>query len=405
MLVNKKQLKSTFFWIIILIPFIPINYITTTYPITTTLYAGARYGVIIILLCRSIYKKRKLSKPIWMCIFFIIATSISSCLGGIDTYRVFSYCVIFFGMALIIDDGMRKDCIAFIRAMTILFSGLIILNFIFMIIFPNGYMIAHGVKMYLFGSYNTTLRKLMPGIYATVLYSFYKKNRICWWFIFDYALLMIFCVHVWSATSIVGLIIFIIPILIYIVFGTQLFFRYDIFFAVSILLTFIFAVLQNFKSFKLIQFVIVDILNKDMTLSSRTTVWSNTIRYIKDSPIWGYGQIDSEINRKLLGAAAAHNIFLDELYYGGIVGLILLIILVFLVGKVLNDERKKISIISVISDALFCSYFIMWNFEPFADLNSFYMMFAMFTMTYYCKTLHNSFSQEKIYLFHKTKYI
>lgn len=382
MLIYKSDLKNTLFWLVMLLPFISVNYITSTYSWMTTVYAIGRYLVIIVLSFRLVYYGRGISVPMILALIIIGIAFISSRLNGISMYRVFSYSILFVGLAMIVDDGMQTDSISLLRAMVIFFGGLIIANYIFMKMYPDGVSIEHGVKYYLFGSYNTTIRKLIPGIYCSVLLSFYRKKRITVFPIVLFLLLFLFCLHVWSVTSSIGLLIFGGAVAFFIFMGKQGPFRYWYFFIGSIILTLIFAVFQNFQVFS---YIIMNILKKDMTLSTRTTVWKTTILMIKNKVIWGYGQVDNELNRRILGAASAHNVYLDALYFGGIVFLVILIAVVLIVGRKLQQEYEiETNIVTVASEGLFCAYFLMWNFEPFADLNSFYVMFAMFTMVYHC---------------------
>ena len=384
MVLSKTNLKHILFWIFLLFPFIPINYLTSTYSICGTIYTFLRCLVVFVLVFRLIVHHRRLSFPLIHACIFIGVAFISSYIGKVDLHRVFSYAILFIGFILIIEDGIRTDIVNLIRAMSIFFRILIVANFIFICLFPNGFSIEYGVQYYMFGNYNTTIRKVMPGLIASLIYSFYKKGKISVWFYIIYGLMLAFSLYVGSATTIVGLFIFLIPILLYLYTGKQGIFKYHYFFCGSIVITVVFAILQNFSTFRFLEVFITQILKKDMTLSSRTTVWANALSLIKENWFWGYGQVDTDINRQLLGAATAHNVFLDMLYYSGIVGLILLVVLVIVVGKKLSRARRNCNITVVIFDAVFCSYFLMWNFEPFADLNSIYVIYGMFIMAYYC---------------------
>lgn len=382
--INRKETKKVFFWIIMLIPFVPIQYLNTTFPFIKSVYAYGRMAVIFLMTYMIAVVLKRISIPIIMSILIIIAAFISSYLRGVDLYSVFGYSLYLLGFTMVVDCGISKDRTEFLKSMLVYYGAMIVLNYLFTLKFPNGYVYDYG-DMYMFGNHNTTVRKLMPGLYAGLLYSFYRHRRLRWWFYLLYFLLILFCIHVWSATSIGGMIVLGAAIFYFTITNKQGIFQYKYFFVGSVVITMIFAVLQNFQQFKAVEFIITNILNKDPTLSTRTIVWSNTIKLIAESPILGYGQADTEVNRKLLGAASAHNVFLDELYFGGIVGLVLLFAVVIIVGKAIQREKdRKLNVVIVITEAIFCSYFIMWNFEPFADLNSFYVIYGMFTMAYYC---------------------
>lgn len=383
--INIKEVKKVLFWIIMLTPFAPIEYFNTIFPTFRSIYTYGRIAVIFMMTCLIIFVLRRLSTPIIMSILITIAALLSSYMGGVDLYSVIGNSLYLVGFTMVVDCGIRIDRTEFLKSVLIYYGFMIILNYLFMLKFPDGFTNANS-SMYMFGNYNTTVRKLMPGLYAGLLYSFYKYSRLKWWFFLLYSSFFLFCIHVWSATSIVGMLVLIGAILFFLVTNKQGVFQYKYFFVGSVFITMIFAVLQNFQQFRIIEFIITNVLKKDMTLSTRTTVWKNTMELIAEAPTLGYGQVDIETNKRLLGASSAHNIFLDELYFGGIIGLILLIAVVVIVGKAIQTEKKKnLNVVIVITEAIFCSYFIMWSFEPFADLASFYVMYGMFTMAYYCR--------------------
>ena len=95
MLIYKSDLKNTLFWLVMLLPFISVNYITSTYSWMTTVYAIGRYLVIIVLSFRLVYYGRGISVPMILALIIIGIAFISSRLNGISMYRVFSYSILF----------------------------------------------------------------------------------------------------------------------------------------------------------------------------------------------------------------------------------------------------------------------------------------------------------------------
>lgn len=57
-------------------------------------------------------------------------------------------------------------------------------------------------------------------------------------------------------------------------------------------------------------YLIVNILKKDLTFSGRRTIWEYALLQIKESPFWGYGEIQNA-RYITVGTAKfnAHNIF------------------------------------------------------------------------------------------------
>ena len=73
---------------------------------------------------------------------------------------------------------------------------------------------------------------------------------------------------------------------------------------------------QNFS------WLIVDILGRDLTLTGRIAVWQQAIEVILRKPIFGWGYVDSLEGFVLFGGAAhTHNQFLNIAYQGGMVSL------------------------------------------------------------------------------------
>lgn len=64
-----------------------------------------------------------------------------------------------------------------------------------------------------------------------------------------------------------------------------------------------------------------DVLGKDMTFTGRTIIWDSALRVIADSPIWGYGFVDSDWFRGHMTdlAIGAHNYILNTMVYGGVI--------------------------------------------------------------------------------------
>lgn len=124
--------------------------------------------------------------------------------------------------------------------------------------------------------------------------------------------------------------------------------------------TFVIVVLQKFDFLKV---VVVDFLGKDMTMNSRVMIWSNAIKKIEESPLWGYGYISEQnmpyyigkINSILWkGATHCHCQYLQVLFHGGIIGFLLYIMMLFCaIRSVKKCKNRKIVNICIISIVVF----------------------------------------------------
>lgn len=63
--------------------------------------------------------------------------------------------------------------------------------------------------------------------------------------------------------------------------------------------------------------------NKDVTLSGRTLIWERAEKFIADSPLVGYGYETTEFTTQKILINHTHNMYLETLYRGGIIAIIL----------------------------------------------------------------------------------
>lgn len=92
-------------------------------------------------------------------------------------------------------------------------------------------------------------------------------------------------------------------------------------------------------------------LGKDITLSSRTYIWENSLRYIARSPIFGYGYEDGKFTTIKILINHTHHMLLETAYRGGAIGLALL----GLVFLTLTMVQKK----TTVKSPLLSFFFLM----------------------------------------------
>jgi|GEM_PF-753890 len=121
----------------------------------------------------------------------------------------------------------------------------------------------------------------------------------------------------------------------------------------------------------------VEGLGKDMTFSHRTNIWRYAEFQIIHSPIIGYGVCDKEWFQHLLSNAVnTHNIVLQMLLQGGIIGLLIFVMFVYGgIKKILfiqNIYQKRLLItVSVI-------FLLMSQFEVYINAFIYIFIFLMF---------------------------
>lgn len=101
---------------------------------------------------------------------------------------------------------------------------------------------------------------------------------------------------------------------------------------------------------ELFSFLIVDILHRDLTLTTRTVVWDKAFDVIESAPLFGYGLEDSVTAQIRFGTVeSSHNFFLDQIYYGGVVALCLLVVGLYMVGRSLRKCHSKKAVAALVS--------------------------------------------------------
>ena len=94
----------------------------------------------------------------------------------------------------------------------------------------------------------------------------------------------------------------------------------------------LFFLMVIFNKLEFFSFLIVDILHRDLTLTTRTTIWSITIDKILENPFWGHGYISGEEFQSFLPSIIginAHNTILMIAFIGGIWLSSIFIVLIF----------------------------------------------------------------------------
>ena len=103
---------------------------------------------------------------------------------------------------------------------------------------------------------------------------------------------------------------------------------------------------KGLENNQLAVYIVVDILEKDITFTNRTLMWDQALNVIADSPIIGHGMVDSDwyIKNMESFATGPHNIILASLIHGGIILFCLYIALSYISLRRLwkSDERMAV---------------------------------------------------------------
>lgn len=97
----------------------------------------------------------------------------------------------------------------------------------------------------------------------------------------------------------------------------------------------------NISNFKMIQFIVERIFNKNITLTNRTMLWNSCLNLIMKSPLFGYGYKTADENRILFNNiyyTSPHNLALSILITAGMIGFICYLLIVF---NAMQNLHKK----------------------------------------------------------------
>lgn len=114
--------------------------------------------------------------------------------------------------------------------------------------------------------------------------------------------------------------------------------------------------------------IVSGVFGKDLTFSSRATIWENVMRYIAQKPLIGWGYNNEETVSHMLGHQAyvnAHNQFLNTAFQGGAILAALLVIgSVLLIRKIHRCKRGDVKILVAF---FFLALFVEMTFEQMLD--------------------------------------
>lgn len=243
------------------------------------------------------------------------------------------------------------------------FEIVIYINFITLIIFPDGMYLTETTNLNWFLGYdNTHVVFLLPAFLTSLIYMEISKKKLR--SISLILVIIISCLMRWAATTVMGVAIFTILLIPFIRNNTKIFnFKNYMFVILIIFISIVLLRLQNYFSF-----IIVDLLGKDLTFRNRTPLWDTTIEYIKNKMLLGYGWQTDSVRHNMynsISVISAHNQYLEYMYLGGIPLICIYCYIIYYIYKITNKIKEN-KIIQYISIAFF-SLQIIYIAEVFVN--------------------------------------
>lgn len=298
---------------------------------------------------------------------FLLADCIVTVVGQGNVSQMITNAITILAMSILFLTAAEYHSISFLRAARLLFEVLIISNFIIIILFPEGiYNFTASNPHFLLGHRNVMMRTIFPGVCLEIICSIAECGKINLRAKFLIVLAALSLLFAWSATALFAYAVFCLFLIIY--RKKELPKRFNVKLCCIISLA-IFVLIVLLRMQNIFSFLIVDVLDKDLTFTGRTYLWDASLSNIAQAPIFGHGMEQQEvIGAKLYKYTiydSAHNFYLDTLYQNGIFGAILLVIVFWYIAKVIDRKCKgeyyKLFVLAILT------YGIMINFEPYIN--------------------------------------
>lgn len=235
-----------------------------------------------------------------------------------------------------------------------------------------------GDRFLLAGNYNGFGPVFLLALTVEVIYMLYVK-KYDWNFLLLIVAVFYSLFFVGSKTSLVGL-----SLLLFFVFISKLSFKrvfllafacfYVIFQMLAVFL------LTDFSGNRYIRYFVEDVLEKDLSFTYRTDIWSEAALLVSRQPIFGYGNRDMEWYNECFGVLTAHNFIYKILLDGGLI--LLCILGAALWVSVHYSKDFKHERITCFLHFAICTLFFMMIMEAY----SIFYVFVLFMFLFYSKS-------------------
>lgn len=268
-------------------------------------------------------------------------------------------------------------------------EALLIVNALLIIAFPHGMYrgdVTQYGQMWLLGYKSSLQCYVLPAVFLSLIESHYLKET-------KHFVIILILSHFESfmeKNAMLLVILVLLDITLYMrLFEKDIVNRKNVFLGVLIVLfanIFIVFFTEKLFSISFVQYVLVDLLGKNSTLSLRTSNWKSVWGAIRQSPFIGYGYT-SDLTRSILygrETAHAHNMVLEMLYEGGLLQVVLFIFFNCIFFKELLKSRN--TIVSRIIFVFLALFYVMYIFEnPLQKTNG--AIWLLFIIAFYSRQI------------------
>lgn len=277
-------------------------------------------------------------------------------------------------ICLVVEMGLKTDPDALLDGASFTLGLFVLINFATIILFPQGmYEFNTFTQNYFLGYRNNSIMLFFPAIIFSIVRSLRKYNKLTLSSFVITAVSFATVILAFSATSVIGMTVFILFLLLALINKMPNFLNIITYLAINIAYFFGVIILRLQEAFA---FIIVDMLGRDLTFTGRTKIWDCALAAFAKSPVFGVGEIENQASRDLIGATHAHNYYLDLLYKSGLPGFLIFFAILIICGVALYRNRKNGKIPFVVSGAI-CAFMIMLQSEAYYNI---YYFFSILTL-------------------------
>lgn len=284
------------------------------------------------------------------------------------------------GIICLTEKLLLKKGIRGLKSICIALKILVISNFLFMLIYPEGYFVTT-----MYSTENSTSRDMS-------IYFLSYKNSLIYWFIPLMTILSLIGnkkeIYFYNLIIVIQLLIGggATSLLVFITFHLILIcYKFNILRKISleyfyIFLIIIFFAIVYFRTQTYLAPYLEDLLNKNVVeLQGRTFIWEMALEAITEKWLLGYGNAGNGTIIEWNGYMwYSHNLFFDILIQGGIICLIIIITILFYIYIKFKKSANNRLYYNVLSVSIF-AFLIEGIFESYLSYSQFFFILSLST--------------------------
>lgn len=406
MLKNKlKNIEYAFYAMVFIILTIPRS-VEVVFPKIYTIINIVKILVTALIVFKVLKNKTKISKIsiiLIMYTMYLFLVTICNKVSTITLIKVYGLNIGIFLFCDLIFTSNYKD--RFIRFFSNYYLTLLILNlFLIIIAYLSGNELSQIGGTYLLGQDNRFILYIIPALLGFFYLSrMENKNSDKIKLVLTYFVGIYTVYFLWSVASLAVLLV----IGMGYIFG-KIFKKINI--NIKLLSCIIAAISIGIVFFKIqnyFSYFIVNILKKSMTLSYRTIIWDRALTMLLESKInlvFGFGYFDTsylfvDIQGRL---NHLHNLILDPLFSGGIIGVIMYASMLYCIIKRINSIKKTFE--GKMLSLVFCGLLLLLIFDTFEAYQIYYfILYLLYAISVMIESKSKNNLPENITLEKKSK--